>query len=138
MNTNTKRTLIILLICIAAVVVIVTAKFYLDAAQGNTLGIYNIQASAVLGGKPGVEIEVYSPRAFPVQDPPPVLQIGDQVFRVVEFKNGDPHTLIFTLTPEEFTNTHDESLITVHYEPDTQGHWDFGFLEKNWTTGQRK
>ena len=138
MNTNTKRTLIILLILLVAVVVIVTTKFYLDAAQGNTLGIYNVDASAALGGKPGVEIEVYSPRAFPAQDPPPVLQIGNKTYKVVEFKNGDPHTLIFTLTPDEFANTRDESPITVHYQPDTQGHWDFGFLVKNWITGQRK
>ena len=116
----------------------VTAKFYLDAAQGNTLSIYNVDASKALGGKPGVEIEVYSPRAFPVAGPPPVLQIGSEVFKVVEFKNGDSHTLIFTLTPDEFTNTRDESLITVRYEPDTQGHWDFGFLVKNWITGQRR
>ena len=116
----------------------VTAKFYLDAAQGNTLSIYNVDASKALGGKPGVEIEVYSPRAFPVIDPPPVLQIGSEVFKVVEFKNGDSHTLIFTLMPDEFANTRDESLITVRYEPDTQGHWDFGFLVKNWITGQRR
>jgi hypothetical protein len=133
-----KRTLIVLLLGLAAVVVIVTAKFYLDAAQGNTLNIYNVDASAALGGKPGVEIEVYSPRAFPVTDPPPVLQIGSKVFKVVAFKNGDPHTLVFTLTPDEFANTRDESLITVHYEPDTQGHWNFGFLTKNWVTGQRR
>ena len=133
-----KRTLIILLVFLAAVVTVVTAKFYLDARQGNTLFIYNVAASAALGGKPGIEIEVYSPRAFPTGSSSPVLQIGSTVYKVSEFKNGDPHTLIFTLTPEEFANTVNESLITVHYEPDTQGHWDFGFLEKNWTTGQRK
>ena len=130
--------MIILLILLAAVVVIVTAKFYLDAAQGNTLSIYNVDASKALGGKPGVEIEVYSPRAFSAASSSPVLQIGSKVYTVSEFKNGDPHTLIFTLTPEEFASTRNESLVTVKYDPDTQGHWDFGFLEKNWSTGQRK
>ena len=133
-----KRTLILLLVFLAAVVVIVIAKFYLDVSQGNTLAIYNVDAAKVLGGKPAVEIEVYSPRAFPVANPPPLLQIGKQAFKVVEFKNGDPHTLIFTLTLEEFAGTRDESLITVRCEPDTQGHWDFGFLVKNWITGQRR
>ncbi len=133
-----KRTLIVLLVCLAVVIVVVTAKFYLDVSQGNTLVIYNVDAAIALGGKPGVEIEVHSPSAFPVTDSFVVLQIGSKVFKLSEFKNGDLHTLIFTLTPEEFVSTRDESLITVRYEPDTQGHWNFGFLTKNWITGQRR
>jgi hypothetical protein len=133
-----KRTLVILLAFIAFVVIAVTAKFFLDVRQGNTLFIYNVDAAKALGGKPGIEIEVSSPRAFPVTDATVVLQIGTKVFKLSEFKNGDPHTLIFTLTPDEFASTRDESLVTVKYEPDTQGHWDFGFLEKNWSTGQRR
>jgi hypothetical protein len=135
---STKRTLILLLAFVTVVVVVVIAKFNSDASQGNTLVIYNVSAAQVLGGKPGIAIEVYSPRTFPMTDPLPVLQIGKQAFKVVEFKNGDPHTLIFTLTPEEFAGTRDESLIAVRYEPDTQGHWNFGFLTKNWITGQRR
>ena len=133
-----KRTLVILLLFIAVVVVGVVIKFYLNVSQGNTLTIYNVDAAKGLGGKPGVEIEVSSPHAFPLADAAVVLQIGTKVFKVSEFKGGDPHTLIFTLTPEQFASTTDESLVTVRYEPDTQGHWDFGFLEKNWDTGQRR
>ena len=133
-----KRTLVILLAFIAFVVIVVTAKFFLDVRQGNTLFIYNVDAAKVLSGKPGIEIEVSSPRAFPVTDATVVLQIGTKVFKISELKNGDPHTLIFTLTPDEFASTRDESLVTVKYDPDSQGHWDFGFLEKNWSTGQRR
>jgi hypothetical protein len=133
-----KRTLIILVLFVAVVVALVAAKFYLDVSQGNTLVIYNVAAAKALGGKPGVEIEVYSPRAFPVVNSMAVLQVGTKVYKVSEFKNGDPHTLIFTLTPEEFAATTNEALVIVRYEPDTQGHWDFGFLEKNWSTGQRR
>ncbi|MDE3091874.1 MAG: hypothetical protein KGJ80_21080 [Chloroflexota bacterium] len=70
-----KRTLIILLSFVAVVVVIVAAKFYVDVSQGNTLAIYNVDAAKALGGKPGVEIEAYSPRAFPVIDSLVVLQL---------------------------------------------------------------
>ena len=133
-----KRTLALLLAGVAIVVIVVTVKFYLDASQGNTLLIRSVDAAKALGGKPGAEIEVYSPRAFPATDATVVLQIGTKVFKVSEFKNGDPHTLVFTLTPDEFASTRDESLITVHYEPDTQGHWNFGFLTKNWITGQQR
>ena len=133
-----KRTLLILLLFVAVVVVGALARFYAYASQGNTLTIYNVAAAKALGGKPGVEIEVSSPHAFPVTNAMVVLQIGTKVFKVSEFKNGDTHTLVFTLTPEEFSSTRDESLVTVHYDPDSQGHWDFGFLEKNWDTGQRR
>jgi hypothetical protein len=133
-----KRTLLSLLLFIAVVVAAVIGRFYLSVSQGNTLTIYNVDAAKGLNGKPGVEIEVYSPHAFPVTDAMVVLQIGTKVFKISEFKNGDPHTLVFTLTPEEFASTRDESLVTVRYEPDAQGHWDFGFLEKNWDTGQRR
>ena len=133
-----KRTLLVLLLFVAVVVVGVGVKFYLNVSQGNTLAIYNVDAAKALGDKPGIEIEVFSPHAFPVGNAMVVLQIGTKVFKISEFKNGDPHTLIFTLTPDEFASTTDESLVTVRYDPDTQGHWDFGFLEKNWSTGQRK
>ena len=133
-----KRTLLILLLFVAVVIVGVAIKFYLNVSQGNTLTIYNVDAAKALGGKPGIEIEVSSPHAFPVTNAMVVLQIGTKVFKVSEFKNGDPHTLVFTLTPEEFASTRDESLVTLRCDPDTQGHWDFGFLEKNWDTGQRR
>ena len=135
---NVKRTLFILLLLIAIVVTGVVVKFYLNVSQGNTLTIYNVDAAKALSGKPGVEIEVSSPHAFPVTNAMVVLQIGTKVFKLSEFKGGDTHTLIFTLTPEEFSSTRDESLVTVRYEPDSQGHWDFGFLEKNWSTGLRR
>jgi hypothetical protein len=133
-----KRTLVILLLFIAVVVAAVIAKFYLNVSQGNALTIYNVDVAKGLNGKPGVEIEVSSPRAFPITNAMVVLQIGTKVFKVSEFKGGDAHTLVFTLTPEEFASIRDESLVTVRYDPDSEGHWDFGFLEKNWDTGQRR
>jgi len=136
---NLKRTSIVLLACLAVVVAVVTAKFMLDESRGNAIIMRKVDAANALGGKPGVEVELYSPRrAFPVIDSLVVLQIGSKVFNLSKFKNGDTHTLVFTLTPEEFDGTRNESLISVHYEPDTQGHWDFGFLEKKWITGQRR
>ena len=134
-----KRTLVVLLACLAIVVSVVTAKFMLDESRGNAIVMRKLSAASALGGKPGVEVEVYSPRrAFPAINALAVLQIGSKAFKQSENRNGDLHALVFTLTPQEFDGLRNESLISVHYEPDSQGHWDFGFLEKKWITGQSR
>ncbi len=128
-----------MLACLAVVVAVVTAKFMLDESRGNAIIMRKVDAANALGGKPGVEVELNSPRrAFPATDLPPVLQIGSKAFKLSENRKGDPHSLVFTLTVDEFDGTRNESLISVHYEPDMLGHWDFGFLEKKWITGQRR
>ncbi len=132
-----KRTVIFLLIFLAVIAIASGLKFWSTASEGNTIIMRNVPSSATLGGKPAVEVEVTSQRTFPANDPNAILQIGKDLFHVSQFKNGDPHTLIFTLTPTEFDKTRNESPIIVRYASDAAGRWDFGFLEKKWITNSR-
>jgi hypothetical protein len=60
------------------------------------------------------------------------MTIGTTEFKNAEFKNGDSHTLVYTLSLADFAAVEDQSRITVRSQADPQGYWDFGFLEKNW------
>ncbi len=130
-----KRNTLILIACVAIVTILFTVKFLLDANEGNQIIVRRVNAAKALGGKPGIEIEISSKqRPFPNTDATPVLRIGSQIFTLYTHKDGSPNTLIFTLTPEQFAATLDEDAITLQYDPDTQGYWRFGFLEKSWVT----
>lgn len=130
-----RRNALILIACVGIVTILFTVKFLLDANEGNQIIVRKVNAAKALGGKPGVEVEVSSKqRPFPITDATPVLRIGSKTFTLCERKDGSPNTLVFTLTPEQFAATLDEDAITVQYDPDTQGYWRFGFLEKSWVT----
>ena len=79
-----------------------------------------------------VEIEVGGGRSFPVVNAMPELQIGPQFTRLSRYPNsGELSTLIFTLSGENFAKTKDGDAILVKYDPDSQGRWFFGNLDKS-------
>ncbi|MCL4486920.1 MAG: hypothetical protein M1570_02160 [Chloroflexi bacterium] len=127
-----KRNTLILLAIVAVITVAFVAKTMSDASMGNAITIRRVSTAQALNGKPGIEVEVSSKHAFPSPAAQAVMTIGSTEFKNGEYRNGDSHTLVFTLTLADFAAVEDQSRITVRSEPDTQGYWDFGFLEKNW------
>lgn len=125
-----KRQVIFLLAVVVIVTVLVTLRFISLANEGNAITIRRVTSAKALSGKPGIEVEVSSHRPFPPLNAELVLQIGKQTFNIMEYKDGSLNTIIFTLTADEFDSLRNESAIYVRYEPDSQGHWDFGYLEK--------
>jgi hypothetical protein len=102
------------------------------APGGAIVGIRQIAASPLFQGRPGVEIEVRSDRAFPVRDEITVLRIGAREFVLSRYpESGDTHTLIFTLSVDEFAATTAGDAVVVQYgrgeQPDR---WDLGRLDK--------
>ncbi len=80
-----------------------------------------------------VEVEVTSERAFPVRNEITVLRIGSREFMYSRYpENGDTHTLIFTLTAEEFDKAGADDLVSVYYGRggDLGDRWDFGRFGK--------
>jgi RNA polymerase sigma-70 factor (ECF subfamily) len=93
-------------------------------AARNTVKIRN-----AADGK--VDIELTSDRAFPVVGAFPVLHIGTEKSQMSRYGDGgQTTTLIFTMSAAEFARTKNGDRIRVKYEPDSQGHWDFGKLDK--------
>ena len=81
-------------------------------------------------GKANVEIQVSSDRPFRVVNAGVVLYIGQQKTYISRHPQGKLNTLIFTIPADDFARTKDGDAIAVRYEPDSQGHWDFGVLNK--------
>lgn len=94
--------------------------------------VQKIASAAALNGRPGVEVELASSRAFPVKGDAPLLKIGQQSFSLGRYpSNGDTHILIFTLTLDEFAKTSAKDHVQVVYQsgrPDLV--WNFGLLGK--------
>jgi hypothetical protein len=83
-------------------------------------------------GKDKFEITLTSTRPFPVVNAIPVLFIGGQ--RSLESRypmDGSTNILIFTMSAESFAKTKDGDPIRVRYDPDSQGVWEFGKLDKS-------
>lgn len=101
-------------------------------AAATIVAIRAVRASAILQGRPAVELEVQSQRAFPVRDEITVLRIGTQEFLLSRYpESGDTHVLIFTLTPEEFAAVADGAPVVVQYgRGDQTDRWDLGKLNK--------
>ena len=81
-----------------------------------------------------MEIEVTSEKSFPVRSELVVLRIGAQEFTLSRYReDGDTHTMIFTLTPEEFDKTAAGDPVSVYYgrDDDPSQRWDFGRLNKS-------
>lgn len=80
----------------------------------------------------GVEIELYSPRSFPVGNERVVLKIGKQQFtRSRSPDDGTLNTLFFLLPAQAFARAVDGDPVTIQYGlGDTGRRWDFGKLNK--------
>ncbi len=101
-------------------------------AFGLVNGIRNVSSSVAVNNSPGVEIEVTSEKEFPVRGEMPILKIGAQEFALSRYpESGDTHTLIFTVTQEEFAGAVDGEPVTLQYGRELSGdQWNFGLLEK--------
>jgi hypothetical protein len=102
------------------------------SATATIVAVRSVRASPVLQGRPAVELEVQSQRAFPVRNEITVLRIGTQEFLLSRYpESGDTHVLIFTLTPEEFAAVADGALVAVQYgRGDQTDRWELGKLSK--------
>lgn len=103
-------------------------------ASKKSVSLRMVPSSMALDGRAGVEIEVQSDREFPVRNELVMLRIGAQQFMLSRYsENGDTHTLIFTLTLDEFAKTSSGDLLTVQYgnDPNPAERWDFGPLDKS-------
>ena len=110
------------------------------ARRGHMVNIRRVPRSPQLKGGSAIELEVTSPRPFPVMGTSPVLRIGGREFSISRYPaSGDLHTLIFTLSPQEFAATKSGDSIIVQYgasgvagapppRPDLV--WSFGRLHK--------
>jgi hypothetical protein len=94
-----------------------------------------VARSPALGGAPGVEITVTSAREFPVLGTLAVLRVGSRSFTLSRYATGDLHTLVFTLTLDEFDALDDGAPVAVQYgsgsaPPPPERSWSFGALRK--------
>jgi hypothetical protein len=82
-------------------------------------------------GKDKVEVMLTSARNFPVVNAFAVLSIGEERSSVSRnAPDGSTKTLIFTMSAESFAKTKNGDAIRVRYDPDSQGVWEFGKLDK--------
>jgi hypothetical protein len=92
-----------------------------------------VDQSPALDGTAGVEVELYSSDEFTVRDQALVLRIGKTDFVLSRYSDdGDIHTLIFTLTPEEFDQLSTGDPISVRYGQELETSYeqrDFGALD---------
>ncbi len=94
--------------------------------------IRTVPRAGVLQGQRGVEIELYSSRAFTVRNELLVLRIGAQQFRASRYaRGGDTHTVIFTLPFEAFTQAVSGDPVIVQYGDEPANAWNFGRLDKS-------
>ena len=100
--------------------------------EGNTLRIRTVDSAAALAGEPGVETTLTSTTAFPVRNELAVLRIGALAVALSRYgDDGDMHTLIFTLTSEQFALTNNGDEVWLQYGMDkTTERWTFGALNK--------
>jgi hypothetical protein len=95
-----------------------------DKQDRNTLKLRKGEKGAVL-------IEVTSDRKFPPINAFPELHVGAvTVSRSTYPASGDTKTLIFPVTAAQFASMKDGDPISVRYNPDGQGVWEFGKLDK--------
>lgn len=97
--------------------------------------IERVARCPALGGSPGVEITLTSVREFPVLGELAVLRIGSRLFTLSRYASGDLHTLVFTLTLDEFDALDDRAPVSVQYGSGNTAlpsgrSWSFGPLRK--------
>ncbi len=101
-------------------------------ADGNTISVRTVASASALGNQPAVEIQITSDTPFPVRNELAILRIGSQAIAMSRYPDtGDTHTLIFTLTPEQFAlaNSGDEVWVQYGME-EAPVRWNFGPLDK--------
>jgi hypothetical protein len=60
-----------------------------------------------------------------------VLCIGQQKTNICRYAKNKLNALIFTMSAGDFDKTQDGDAITVQYGPGSEGHRDFGKLDKS-------
>lgn len=105
-----------------------------QSKSGQIKSIYRVNSASSLGGKSGIEIEIFSNRAFPIVSALPILQIGKSIFKLSRHPESGRNTIIFILTEQEFKNLKNNSSSLVKYDPDSQGTWNIGKLNKKMLT----
>jgi hypothetical protein len=100
--------------------------------QGTIVSIRHVDSSDVLGGEPGIEIQLYSDDGFPVRDEVLVLFIGGNPFFLSGYVDGDLHTVVFTLTLDDFAGVASgDSVIAQYGLAPSDEIWQFGSLDKS-------
>jgi hypothetical protein len=109
-----------------------TASPVEDHAVNTIRAIRAVPNSTYLLGQPGYEVEVTSSREFPARDELAIMRIGKQQIALSRYPDsGDSHTLIFTLTTEQYAQTASGDHVMVQYGQQGLGErWDFGQLDK--------
>jgi hypothetical protein len=87
--------------------------------------------------KDTVEFDLIGERPFPIVNAAAVLYVGKVVCHMNWNRTGQPTSLTFTMSAAMFAQTRNGDSIVVKYEPDSQGHWDFGKLDKS-VVGEKK
>jgi len=108
----------------------VNAPAQQPATVGSIVTIRSVAASPALNGAAGVEVALTSARAFPAVNALATLVVGDVVVRRSRYPYGTLTTIAFTLSRAEFDRTVEGASVTVRYDPDSQGSWDFGVWRK--------
>jgi len=88
-------------------------------SQPNRIDSVVCVAPTLPDSEPTIEITVSSPRAFPVRDQLVVLKIGSVTSLRSRYPDGsDLHSLIFSLTPDEFGQVNDGDPVVIQYGVD--------------------
>ena len=98
-----------------------------ETMNGTVVAIRQLAYSAGVSG-PAIEIEVRSDGRFPVRNELVVLRVGAREFLLSRYPaSGDLHTLIFTLTSQEFAQLVDGDPVIVQYgRGDQPVRWELG------------
>jgi hypothetical protein len=101
--------------------------------MNHIVAIRSVPSSQYLLGQPGYEIEVTSTHEFPARDALALLRVGQQQIDLSRYPDsGNEHTLIFTLTPEQYASIASGDHVALQYGSEGLGeHWDFGQLDKS-------
>ena len=105
----------------------------LDPEANVLRSIHSVDSSGRFG-ETGVEIELFSPRSFPVRNEIAVLQIGAKSFLRSRYPdNGDTNVLFFFVSRGEFADLADGDRVAMRYgiDPGPGERWEFGFLDKS-------
>lgn len=96
-----------------------------------SVSLRHVRAAPQLSNRPGIQIIIRSDEPFNIGNSSPVLQIGRQKFFLSEFAPRDLHTLIFTLTLEEFLKLEDGQKICLTHAPSSYRGHAVGILSKS-------
>jgi len=104
-----------------------------DRHNGDMIrSLRSVPAAPELGGRPGIEIQLFRAQGFPVRGEIPILRVGSREFQLSRYPpSGDTRSLIFTLSTEEFAQLMTGDEVSVQYGRDASApRWNFGRLDK--------